>query len=919
MAKTQNEQVKVQEKNQDSHLLQTSSLQSEIQQDQFGLSSQLTHAAIFPEQAKPETIQLLQERYGNNEVRRIVQPQLLQEPVVDQSRTLDKQIVDEIQRARGGGQPLESEISSQATQKFGKSLDNVRVHTDRKSDQISRQINARAFTIGNDIFFRSGAYSPNSEHGKQTLLHELTHVVQQSSSGTSSGPLKLGEPDDQYEREADHISQSESKAGQSGVALTKGVVQRRFMDGIKRKVGGVFNRGGSTTTNPTAGPAVGAAPNSSPTATPTRPASMNADDWSRLQEAGITDLADWNSLQQGEKNILVKLLLSNSPVLRNLIDAKHNGKWPNDDVGQPIYDIKKIPLIIEKFHLDFESWSIINRSHRKLLFDLQEKSYVSKLARLSKEGKWPKDGNDGDISNEIVFDTIIDQLEMDLSGWGLIKDKKQRAFLLTNSDKSYIIELKGAALRQDWPKDGNDDFIDDDRTFKTITKDLGLDIRSWLKIKEQNRREFLLKPRGALSKENHQELASSAVSGIWPKDGSDQDISDNNDWKKIKDSFPVMTPSNWNGLDILARRDALAESDITKRKNIINSANYQSKSKETKLEKAGGIASHPAFDLVSGTLGTTSGIIGASKGTDENAGLDRASGIVGATGDVLNMGTSTTQLIGSASKISRGKKMANDPNASLAMKALGRKEMTKGKWGVAQSTFGLAGSTASFGGNLTKSIDPELKGAKDTTAGFGVASGILGMIGSGLGLGKGSASMHSARKRSGLAKSFVKTAAKGQTLSTEEQNMNDIAQFTSKNQNKTGKGFGIFKSVSSFLGSAVTTIGSIGSLAGLSNEAGLGLGITGAALSGIGVLGGIGQWAAESKGKPQETDLQDKAVKLISLLRLRDSNGKEAAKFVQTVLKIDLVKENDPDTWSNWIDEDEEAAKALIKSKLSKF
>jgi hypothetical protein len=363
----------------------------------------------------------------------------------------------------------------------------------------------------------------------------------------------------------------------------------------------------------------------------------------------------------------------------------------------------------------------------------------------------------------------------------------------------------------------------------------------------------------------------------------------------------------------------LAETDITKRKNIINSANYQRKSKETKLEKAGGIASHPGFDLAAGTLGTTSGILSASKGTGDNADLDRASGAVGAAGDLLGMGTSATSFLGSTSKISRGKKMANDPNASRAMKAMGKKEMSRGKWGATQSAFGFLGSSASLGSNVTKTVDPTSDPAKDTSSGFGVASGFLGMFGSGLGLGKGSASMHSARKRSNLAKGFVKTAAQGQTLSDEEQKMNEIAQFTAKNQNKTGKGLGIFKSVTSFLGSAVNTIGSIGSLAGLSSEAGLGLGITGAALSGVGVLGGIGQWAAESKGKPKDADLEAQAMKLIGLLRLGDPKGKEAAKFVQTVLKIDLVKVDDPDSWSNWIDEDEKAAVALIKSKLSKF
>ncbi|WP_442941950.1 eCIS core domain-containing protein [Nostoc sp.] len=40
-------------------------------------------------------------------------------------------------------------------------------------------IQARAFTTGQDVFFRSGEYNPGSRGGQELLTHELTHVVQQ--------------------------------------------------------------------------------------------------------------------------------------------------------------------------------------------------------------------------------------------------------------------------------------------------------------------------------------------------------------------------------------------------------------------------------------------------------------------------------------------------------------------------------------------------------------------------------------------------------------------------------------------------------------------------------------------------------------------------------------------------------------------
>jgi hypothetical protein len=65
-------------------------------------------------------------------------------------------------------------------------------------------LNARAFTTGQDIFFRQGEYSPNSSQGKELLAHELTHVVQQA--GGIQGKLRVSQPGDRSEQEADRIA-----------------------------------------------------------------------------------------------------------------------------------------------------------------------------------------------------------------------------------------------------------------------------------------------------------------------------------------------------------------------------------------------------------------------------------------------------------------------------------------------------------------------------------------------------------------------------------------------------------------------------------------------------------------------------------------------------------------------------------------
>jgi hypothetical protein len=63
---------------------------------------------------------------------------------------------------------------------FGADFEGVRLHTDSQADRLNSAINARAFTIGQDIFFAQGEYQPTNAFGCHLLAHELTHTLQQS-------------------------------------------------------------------------------------------------------------------------------------------------------------------------------------------------------------------------------------------------------------------------------------------------------------------------------------------------------------------------------------------------------------------------------------------------------------------------------------------------------------------------------------------------------------------------------------------------------------------------------------------------------------------------------------------------------------------------------------------------------------------
>lgn len=92
--------------------------------------------------------------------------------------------------SRGSGQPLGPSVRAFFEPRFGRDLGHVRVHTDSRADHASREISARAFTAGSNLYFAQGQYEPGSYEGKRLLGHELTHVFQQ---GAVSGAYRAGE------------------------------------------------------------------------------------------------------------------------------------------------------------------------------------------------------------------------------------------------------------------------------------------------------------------------------------------------------------------------------------------------------------------------------------------------------------------------------------------------------------------------------------------------------------------------------------------------------------------------------------------------------------------------------------------------------------------------------------------------------
>jgi Domain of unknown function (DUF4157) len=83
------------------------------------------------------------------------------------------------------GEPLDPTIQREMEGRFGFDFSRVRVHTGPAAEQSARDVNARAYTVGDNLVFGAGEFKPDTRQGRRLLAHELTHVAQQFPSGAN--------------------------------------------------------------------------------------------------------------------------------------------------------------------------------------------------------------------------------------------------------------------------------------------------------------------------------------------------------------------------------------------------------------------------------------------------------------------------------------------------------------------------------------------------------------------------------------------------------------------------------------------------------------------------------------------------------------------------------------------------------------
>lgn len=163
----------------------------------------------------------MQQTYGNRAVQRFIQ-----RATSTPTPGVEEDVGQRIEAKIGGGRSLDIGVQRQLETGLRTDLSRVRVHTDGEADQLARSVDAVAFTTGQDIFFRAGAYNPDSSEGLRLLAHEATHTVQQAIGPVAGRPapggVSISDPSDSFEQAADGAAAQVMAKLQDGPHSTQG-------------------------------------------------------------------------------------------------------------------------------------------------------------------------------------------------------------------------------------------------------------------------------------------------------------------------------------------------------------------------------------------------------------------------------------------------------------------------------------------------------------------------------------------------------------------------------------------------------------------------------------------------------------------------------------------------------------------------
>src|SRR6267142_5190434 len=122
---------------------------------------------------------------------------------------------------RSPGRPLPGAARSMMEAGLGHDFSRVRVHTDGRAADSARAVRALAYTVGHNVVFAAGQFSPATTSGRKLLAHELTHVAQQGAVGHVPNRIPLNN-DAKYESEANRAGEAVTSQGPGPQAIQSG-------------------------------------------------------------------------------------------------------------------------------------------------------------------------------------------------------------------------------------------------------------------------------------------------------------------------------------------------------------------------------------------------------------------------------------------------------------------------------------------------------------------------------------------------------------------------------------------------------------------------------------------------------------------------------------------------------------------------
>jgi hypothetical protein len=128
---------------------------------------------------------------------------------------------------RSPGQSLDAATLAFTEPRFGHDFSQVRVHTDAQAAESAQAVHALAYTVGRDVVFGAGQYSPATTTGRGLLAHELAHVVQQSQ-----GPGLEAEP--RADAAAERVVRGESVTPEMIGGASPGLHAQGDEEGVRR-------------------------------------------------------------------------------------------------------------------------------------------------------------------------------------------------------------------------------------------------------------------------------------------------------------------------------------------------------------------------------------------------------------------------------------------------------------------------------------------------------------------------------------------------------------------------------------------------------------------------------------------------------------------------------------------------------------